>query len=245
MNKTETENNKTVFQASIHVFVPLMQIKKVWKAAFINNCHQIFPASRIKNTEADLWYWELSGKEQTFSYNYCIVQKGDKLKESVSRKVTLRLFLVKFVSSQLNPSGRYYLVLGTDINRNFSNGSICDEKGLIYLKKAFYEHGDEGLHNSTGGAPYFHDWLSSIVEDFTGHKPNGHFNRHYIVNIKATVGDFDKEYSHGIPKRYDEVIPGADRLAYALLYGNDNIEVVPEETIQEVIELIEGNIKIK
>lgn len=53
------------------------------------------------------------------------------------------------------------------------------------------------------------------------------------MNIKAVKGDFDHEYIEGETKRYDEVINDADRLAYALLYGNDNISVVPDETIEE------------
>lgn len=233
MSKTDLQETITLFQASMHVFIPLKHIKKEWKANFANNCQRIAPEPIIRNTEAELWYWELIGKEQEFSFHSCITKEGDRKKEIISRKITLHLYLVKFVSSQLNPKGRYHLVLGTGIDRKFSDDTVCDEKDLIYLKKAFYEQGNKGLQSPTAGIPSFNDWLSSVVEDISGRKPNGHFNRHYIVNIKATKGDFDKEYYEDEPKRYEKVINGADRLAYALLYGNNNIEVVPEETINE------------
>lgn len=236
MSQTTQKKANTFFQASIHVFVPLMRIKKEWEADFIKNRLQIFPDSSIRNTEAELWYWELTGKEQDFSYSYCKIKEWDKTKEIVCRKLTIRLFLVRF-TSRLNPKGRYYLVLGTGIDRNFSDGKVCNDKDLIYLKKAFYERGKQGLCGLTGDAPNYHDWLNTVVEQITGRKSNGHFNRHYVVNVKAAKSDyenFEKEYSEGEPQKYEEVINGADRLAYALLYGNDNIEVVPDETILEV-----------
>ena len=229
MTQTDQKEATTIFQASLHVFVPLMHIKKEWKTEFINNRQQIFPDSKIRNTEAKLWYWELKGKEQDFSYRCCPKKKGDE----INRRITLRLFLVQFVSSQLNPKGRYHLVLGTGIDKNFSDGTACEDKDLIYLKKAFYEKGDSGLCSPTGCVPYFHEWLNALVGQFSGCKTNGHFNRHYVVNIKATKGDFDKDYYEDEPERYEKVINGADKLAYALLYGNDNTEVVPDETIQE------------
>lgn len=227
------EETRTVFQASLHVFIPLRRIKKEWKADFTNNCLQVIPDSRIRNTEAELWYWELKGREQDFSYSYSQTLEDGKQKVVVSRKVTLRIFLVKFVSEQLNRNGRYHLVIGIGIDRKFADGTICSDKDLIHLKKAFYEKEDAGLHAQTGSVPYFRDWLGALVEQITGCKSNGHFNRHYVVNIKAAKGAFDYEYNEGEPKRYEEVIDDADRFAYALLYGNDNIDVVPDKTIEE------------
>ena len=231
MNQVEEAN--TIFQASFHVFIPLRHIKKEWETDFANNRQQVVPDSRIRNTEAKLWYWELKGREQDFSYSYCQTLEDGKQKVVASRKVTLRLFLVKFVSDQLNRNGRYHLVVGIGIDREFADGVICSDKDLIYLKKAFYEKGDAGLHSPIGGESNFHDWLGVLVEQITGCKSNGHFNRHYVVNIKAAKGDFDYEYNEGEPKQYEEVIDDADRFAYALLYGNDNIEVVPDETIEK------------
>lgn len=234
MSQVENEKEtKTIFQASLHVFVPLKQIRKAWKEDFANNSLQVVPDQRIRNTEAELWYWELQGRDQGFSYRYCVVQKGSGEKEVLSRQVTLRLFLVKFISKQLNPEGRYYLVIGTGIDKNFSDGTPCNDKDLIYLKKAFYERGDAGLHCQNVDATNFHDWLNSLVEQIGGYNPKDHFNRHYVANIKAAKGDFDYEYNEGEPKRYEEVIDDADRFAYALLYGNDNIDVVPDKTIEE------------
>ncbi len=233
MTQIAQEEKSTIFQASLHVFIPLKHIKKDWKADFIKGSSQVDLDPRIRNTEAELWYWELKGKEQDFSYRYCIVHEESKEKEIIIRQVTLRLFLVKFISEQLNPDGRYYLVIGTGIDKNFTDGTPCSDKDLIYLKKAFYERREAGLYSGIVSVTYFYEWLSTLVKQIGGYNPDGHFNRHYVLNIKAAQDDFDKDYYGGEAKPYEEVIVEADRLAYALLYGNDNVEVVPEKTIQD------------
>lgn len=233
MTQITQEEKSTIFQASLHVFIPLKHIKKDWKTDFAKSSTQVDLDPRIRNTEAELWYWELKEKEQDFSYRYCIVHKESKEKEFIARTVTLRLFLVKFVSKQLNPDGRYYLVIGTGIDKRFTDGTPCSDKDLIYLKKAFYERREAGLYSGIVSVTYFYEWLSTLVKQIGGYNPDGHFNRHYVLNIKAAQDDFEKDYYEGDAKPYEEIIVGADRLAYALLYGNDNVEVVPEETIQD------------
>ena len=147
------------------------------------------------------------------------------------------------------------MVIGTGLDRCLPDNSLYSQEDLIYLKKAFYERCKEGFQCTNGGTPYFHDWLDNLIGELTGKSCNGHFNRHYIFNIHAVLlksgkahrrQDFTDEYYNGIVRSYEEVIQDADRLAYSLIYGNDNIAVVPSQTIEKEFEsTITNNISQK
>ena len=247
MSKFE-ENNVNIFKSSFYSFVPLNKLESEWLAFFKTHQDHVVPDSRIRNVDGTLYYCEIENEQIEVFFNYCFCHDGTK--ESKHREVSLRVFLIKFISP-LNPTGSFYLTIGTGIDKVFKDADgdeLCDRYDLISLKKAFYERGERGVQviQSNGKVP-FHDWLNSLVKKLTGKDPNGRYGRHYVINIQAVAANnsIPKEfnhlfYDHNI-KSYKEIITDADKLAYALLYGNDKICVVPDETIAKAFRNLFSN----
>lgn len=228
--------DKNIFKAAFYFFVPVDKLTKEYRTRYADNHQGMDKDSRIRNADGEIDYCVLDEFDHLFNYVY----------GRISRSVLLRVFLIKH-SCSLNTKGRYYIVVGTGLDMAFVDGQLCESTDLVKLKKAFYEHGKKGLfyEDEKGDeTTTLRKWLDRNLKIITGKDYKGKYGRHYIVNIKAVKVElleflprqFAKEYYQSEDEEvrsYYDVVEGADELAYALLYGNDNIRAVPEETIEE------------
>ena len=226
--------DKNIFKAAFYFFVPIEKLTNKYRSRYDDNHHGMKKDSLIRNADGEIDYCDLDEFNHLFNYKY----------DKISRTVELKVFFVKH-SCSLNDKGRFYLVVGTGIDMIFEDGQLCESRDLIKLKKAFYEHGKKGLFYEEGDETItLRKWLDKNLKIITGKDYKGKYSRHYIVNIKAVKVEqleylprqFAKEYYQCEDEEvhfYYDVVKGADELAYALLYGNDNIKAVPEETVEE------------
>ena len=226
--------NKNIFKAAFYFFVPIDKLINEYRSRYDDNHRGMKKDSLIRNSDGEIYYCVLDEFNHLFKYEY----------DNRSRTVELKVFLIKH-SCSLNIKGRFYLVVGTGIDMIFKDGQLCDSRDLIKLKKAFYEHGKKGLFYEEGDENItLRKWLDENLKKITGRDYNGKYGRHYIVNIKVVKVEqleylprqFAKKYYQNEDEKvysYYDVIEGADELAYALLYGNDNIKAVPIKTIKE------------
>lgn len=233
IEKDKTELN--VFKAAFYFFIPVERITKKYKDEYDIHWQRMQKDSRIKNADGEIDYCNLDEFNQTFKYGH----------DNVYRYVDLKVFLIRHTCS-LNSKGRFYLVVGTGIDMVFCDGQQCESQDLVKLKKAFYEHGRNGLFYENGDKSIsLRTWLDKNLKQISGKDYHGKYGRYYIVNIQAVkISQFDdlprqfvEKYYGSVSDRmpyYDEVVNDADRMAYSLLYGNDNINAVPEDTIKDV-----------
>lgn len=222
-----------IFKAGYYFFVPIEKITKGYRIRFEKNHQHLLKESRIVNSDGEIDYITLEEHGHTFKYEF----------EDKRREIDLKVFLIRHVCS-INTNGRFYLVVGTGIDMVFKDGHLCNETDLIKLKKAFYERDREGLFYEIGDETIaLRTWLDKKLEQIAGQEYKGKYGRHYIVNIQAVATSnqnniaeqFAQEYYKteiNVPS-YNEVLCNADKLAYSLLYGNDNISVIPDETVRD------------
>lgn len=227
---------QNVYVASVYAFIHL-DID-----TYNGDFTQIRPYEAERYNNAICEYHDLN-ISQDFYYSY---KYGGK---DINRKVELRTYILRYIYHSFS---QYYLVVGTGIDKVFDRSNpkdLCTEQDIVQLRKAFYLKGSEGLHYPTQRPTtcFFPDWLNEQIENITGVNPNGHFDRHFIVNVvgvKTSVNvnttleldlNFREAFDSENFQSLDNVIPECDRWAYGLIFGNDNYKRVPEQQVRKVI----------
>ena len=242
---------QNVFIVSMYSFIPLLSLKKEYREIWEKDAKPVTPPALIRYSDAKYSFCELKRLAKNFKFDYRHQEKD------IRREVILKVWIINF-SSTLNNEGRYYLVISAGVDKAFEKythdgtfdiKSICNKQDVIHLKKAFYEKEEKGFYYEVDGVKqYFHDWLNQKIIDVSGRNLRGKFGRHYVVDVcgvdlgnTVVVPDystltelFSKKYYSNSYLSYDQVIDGAHDLAYSLIYGNDNNEVIPDDVLDEI-----------
>lgn len=189
-----------------------------------------------------------------FHFDYRYKQKDYK------RFVTLRFWIVKF-SSSLNLKERYYLVASTCVDKAFTllstssslyTDDICTLQDIIHLKQSFYggnEKSELYYLNEKDEHISILKKLDEVIKEVTGKESNGKYGRHYALDVygvdiqsKGSIDSletlkrvFSKAYYSKETKSYDEVVAEHEKLIYGLIYGNENSDVLPSDTIKDAL----------
>lgn len=231
---------QNVYVASVYAFIHLDIDTYGGKRKFIPI--GTYEAERYNNATCDYLDTEVS---QDFYYSYRYHGRD------YTRKVELKTYILRYIHHSF---AQYYLVVGTGVDKVFDRSNpkdLCTDQDIVQLRKAFYSQGNEGLHYSDQGQTihFFQDWLNKQIENISGVNPDGHFDRHFIVNVvgvntstnvkttKDLDENFNKEFTSEPYQPLDNVIPDCDRWAYGLIFGNDNYERVPDQQVRNVISI--------
>lgn len=245
---------QNVYIASIYAFIPLHKLAIQYKERFDTSPREsINMPSFALRPKVTCHYVSLKEKTQPFYYTYR--QDG----ACHTRKVDMHVYILKTVVGKENPQNRFYLVIGTSIDKvfpnpnqyhgSFSDMDLCTPHDITYLKKAFYQKGSEGFHYPLNDPTVFlmSDWLDSLVTAVSGIMSRGEYGRHYLINIlgvntetsrhtiEQLTKDFEESYFSESFEKLHNVIPECDSWAYGLIFGNDNYQRVDEKQIQDVI----------
>ncbi len=238
---------ENVYIASVYAFIPLFKLQKKYKQEFEKLSAPIDPHADELYPKTHCRYYELK-KSQTFfySYNYQGVD--------YTREVLMRTYLFRYEQDFDDSLPKYYLVVGTGIdkvfpNTGYSQNDLCTEQDITQLKKAFYGTEHEGFYypQEQPTLYFLPAWLNSLAKDVSGIDPEGRFGRHYIVNvvgvnidvdvpnIQVLNDNFEREYYALQYHDLQNVIPDCNNWAYGLIFGNDNYRRIPPQQVSNVI----------
>lgn len=221
---------KNVFMASMYFFIPLEQkgieeypptlaMKEYDKRVFQNE------KCNLENSPIE------TGTHAVATYDVSTV-----------RNLTLNMYLVHYIHTQLNFE-RYFLVVGTSIDKYFDDSSyLVTAEDIVKIKWAFVSN------NVRVNQKGISQWIESICQsrhytpcsnDYFCHSVND------ITCVKLHVADdsdrekieddFAKTFSFGTPASYDEVFSDCDRFAYGLLKADSFYEAYTEDEIASFI----------
>ena len=105
---------QNVFMTSMYFFIPLKKLTGRYPQLFKETANEVRPDSRIRNVKAKIKYCAIEDNTHEFVYDYSTES------DTFHRHVTLKVFIIHF-ESLLNPRGRYYLAVGTGIDKIFAN----------------------------------------------------------------------------------------------------------------------------
>ena len=255
-----------VYMTTLYSFIRLKGRPKVEYMSKLSKTKSVEPLRLIKYLDAKFKYVKIKDEASAFYYKYEVAGK------EITREVDISCWLVSF-SSKIKKHGSYYLVTTVCIDKSFAKDNkqvfgreeFCTARDLVHLKKAYYgvskdEEVDKGLYYDDNGNKHgIREWLNHTIENITGKSPNGHYGRHYIMdvcgvnlwhnkpffwqrwNTKVYNNDslkdaFSKAYYSPKAKPYEEVIGDYQKFVYGLIYGNENNAVLPSDTIKEALD---------
>lgn len=254
-----------VYMATMYSFIRLKERPKGEYVSRLSMAKSVEPLRLIKYLDAGFKYVRIGDRASTFYYKYKLTGK------EIERQVDMRCWLVSF-SSKIKRHGSYYLVTTIGIDKSFAKedkkvfgrGEFCTARDIVHLKKAYYgvdkDEVEKGLYYYDKGEKFgIKDWLNHTIEDITDKNPNGHYGRHYIVDVCGVnlwhnkpffwqrlgtevyshVGlrdAFSRAYYSPKAKPYEEVIGDYQKFIYGLLYGNENNVALPSDTINEALD---------
>ena len=238
---------QNVFQVSMYFFIPLSRLSGRCKTQ-LNWQTAPFP-NYIRRQEGHYEYAALTCNQPPYFYYRSHSIRG---LERTPRRVQLNTYIVRYYP----PCKRIpelYFVVGTDIDKVFEPNDpmqkfryadlICNRNDLVYLKRAFYETGTEGLfyplHDPT---IFLHEWLKERIEWVQGHSEKCIYLDYSVIDIIGLDVDdrfftcrnvLQTEFSRRYYRRYAAAVDNAlhgdnRRFAYGLLFGNENFRRVPQ-----------------
>ncbi len=248
------DSRQNVFIVTLYSFFPLDRRLKCEYERLMRRAKAVEPERLIRYTAASYCVEELKDEGGDFYYEYSV---GESV---IKRKVQMKVWLYKF-TSVINPIGRYYLVTTISIDKVFGENDekpqfpfglqdICTSQDIAQLKKAAYGGEDSGLYYKDGNKRRFlHYYLNRLIKTVTGHDPMGRYGRHYLVdicgvdisqNLRIESRDhltrlFSEEYYSDTTRSFDEVVKEYRKLVYGLFFGNENNEVIPDDTLQKAL----------
>ena len=255
-----------VYMANMYSFIRLKRRPKGEYVSKLSMTKSVEPLRLIKYLDAEFKYVRIGDEATTFYYKY------ESSGKEIEREVDMKCWLVSF-SSKIKKNGSYYLVTTIGINKSFAKKDkkvfgreeLCTARDLVHLKKAYYgvdkdEEVDKGLYYYNNGNKLgIKDWLNQIIENVTGKNPNGHYGRHYIMDVcgvnlwhnkpffwqrripkvynhDSLTDAFSKAYYSPKAKPYEKVIGDYQKFVYGLIYGNENNAALPSGTIREALD---------
>lgn len=163
--------------------------------------------------------------------------------ESIVRSLSLNLYLVHYLHTQLKFE-RYFLVVGTSIDKYFDNSDcLLTAEDIVKIKWAFVSNNVQinqenvtQLINSVCQNKHYipcsNDYFCHSVNDITCVKLN-------ILNEKSKKEiqeGFANTFSFGDPQSYDTVFKETDRFAYGLLKADSFYEAYTDNEIAAFVE---------
>lgn len=181
------------------------------------------------------------------------------------RKVNIKCWLIQYKSkTNVHGSYFLATTISIDkvfedaCKTEYNSFDLCSAEDMVYLKHFFYGHDLTNVNyiiKKDNNIQEISEWLNNLIKELTGKNPLGHYNRHYIIDLCGvdlrqedrifdmslpfTKEDIDKAFSKAYyskdRKPFQNVIDNWERLAYGLIYGNENNDVVPEDMIRNVL----------
>lgn len=244
VQKVEEFELRDLLMARMHFFVPLDKVIRCYRKKTIYPIEQSEDFTHLKAT---CRYVALSDFNRPFSFEY--IHNGQKF----TRTVQMEVFLLEFVPIYYGVNKKqYYLVVGTQVDKvfgdseseTFDEGNLCTAQDLVEMKKAFY---GEFFYNDGSQRVRLYEWLDDKLKKITGQNYEGHYGRHYVVDVLATRGVVDSDsraaltalfseaYYRRNPDAIQHTFPHIDQLAYGLLFGNNNYDKVPSLQLNRVL----------
>ena len=243
--------------ASVNFFIPLRGVHLGRKGVLEPEFNNLIPPIWVNRSVAKCeWAKFKEDVERIFYYKY----KPYGASKEVTRNTSVTARIVRYKTSTHEREYLYYLMLTAELDKYYQSEypvRSVDERlysidDVIQLKKAIYE--DTLFYPQKDSTVKFHKWFNQLAND--AEKGPNKANRslpYALVNLHAvnipeskqlsppkTENDittaFDKAYyCEPVPTVIDVLRNDHMKLAYGLLFANDNYRRVPPEEVNRVI----------
>lgn len=248
---------KLCLMASVNFFIPLKNVSVGRKSVLENKINDLIPPIWVNRSISKCEYFRFKDNEkQNFYFKYTPYGSSDE----VVRQTSVTVRVLRYKTSTHQREFLYYLMLTAEVDKfyrphkftQFVEDRFYSPDDIIQLKKAIYE--DKLFYPLKDSTITFHNWFSQLA-NAVENKSKGiiHTLPFSLVNLHAVkipdqtqsmpprneqqiIDEFDKAYYCGSIPTVDDIL-GADhkRLAYGLLFANDNYRRIPDREVERVI----------
>lgn len=251
----DKSNQVQLFVASMYFFIPIEKVCRKYQNAFKNSRSEIQAPEYIQNAGFVCNYLDLctSSLLQTQDFYFNLEEDNvDGHRSIPQRKITLHPYLFHYNPDRTKKRGVFYLVIGTSINKKFSDSQpndFCSESDLVMLRQALLKSDNNGGYYPACDPTIHHrKWLTDLVSEIEGRKLSE--NRKKQISFFNSITEIStvsiKNYSNDLEKEFSaeyfsdicdkEYITKDDiRFCYGILTGNDNYKRLPEDEITSIL----------
>lgn len=181
-NAIQTTHFRDVFMTSMAFVVPLHRVRREYRRRTTIPLSNHLPF--VHNFSADFRFYPISRYNPLAHLDYVTFYYSSV--NRLERMVKVYPYLVHYRIGNHQPN-RFAIVLLAEIDKVFDYfhhpindaTNFCTQDDIVFLKRAFYETGDNGLHTHANGGIEMCHWLSNLVAEISGRLDN-HW-RHPII----------------------------------------------------------------